>query len=137
MKTSYKLGIGMIFWVLILFTPPLCFSEDPPLVSPHGPPHLKNNDSFAGQIGHKLIRGVANAITGWVEIPKQMYLRTTDGPFVVGSVQGVVEGIGMSFARTTAGLYEVATFAVPLPWHYEPLFKPEYVWQDEGEDQIN
>ncbi len=110
-------------------------SEDQSLVSPHGPPHLKNNDSVAGRIGHKLIRGVANTVTGWVEMPKQMYLKTTQGPPVIGTLQGIVEGVGLGFARTTAGLYEIATFPVPLPMHYEPLFQPEYVWQDEEEKE--
>jgi putative exosortase-associated protein (TIGR04073 family) len=112
-------------------------SEDQFLVSPHGPPHPKENESVAGQIAHKLVRGVANTVTGWVEIPKQVYLRTAGGLSVIGSLQGVVEGIGMSFARTTAGLYEITTFPVPLPIHYEPLFKPEYVWQDENNDPVD
>ena len=79
-------------------------------------------------MGKKAVRGAANLFTGWVEIPKQIYLRTSEGPYVVGTAQGIMEGIGMSFARTTAGLYELVTFPVPLPWSYRPLFEPEYVW---------
>lgn len=111
MRTVGK--VGLIFFSLTLASTTVSYGDD----------------SMGTQIQHKFIRGVTNTFTGWVEIPKQMYLRTSEGPPVIGAVQGVMEGIGMAFARTTAGLYEVATFPVPLPWHYKPLFEPEYVWQ--------
>jgi putative exosortase-associated protein (TIGR04073 family) len=92
-------------------------------------------DGVGIQLGHKLVRGVANTFTGWVEIPKQVYLETTEGSIPTGTVKGIVQGVGMAFARTTAGLYDIATFPIPVPWHYQPLFEPEYVWQDEVEAQ--
>ncbi len=119
MKTVCKVGLGIIVFGLALSTTTLSYGDD----------------SVAGRIGHKLVRGVANTVTGWVEMPKQMYLKTTQGPPVIGTLQGIVEGVGLGFARTTAGLYEIATFPVPLPMHYEPLFQPEYVWQDEEEKE--
>jgi putative exosortase-associated protein (TIGR04073 family) len=146
MKTAYQFVVGVIFFSLTLLAAPLWLSEalasaTPPAVpeeqSSHGIPQLKDSESVAGQIGHKLVRGVANIMTGWVEMPKQMYLKTTQGPPVMGTLLGIVEGVGLGFARTTAGLYEIATFALPLPMHYEPLFEPEYVWQDEDEDQAD
>jgi putative exosortase-associated protein (TIGR04073 family) len=119
MKTAHKFGFGIIFWGLTLAAAPLCYGDD----------------NVAGQIAHKFVRGVANTVTGWVEMPKQMYLKTTQGPPVIGTLQGIMEGVGLGFARTTAGLYEIATFPIPLPMHYEPLFRPEYVWQDEEEKE--
>jgi len=121
MKTENKIWLGGVTLILILTTATLSYG----------------NDSIPAQIGHKLTRGMANTLTGWAEMPKQMYLRATEGSLAMGVVKGVMEGIGMTFARTTAGLYEIATFAIPLPWHYQPLFEPEYVWQDEEEDHVN
>ncbi len=86
-------------------------------------------------IGHKLLRGMTNTLTGWLEIPRLVYLRTAEGPIVLGTVQGLVEGVGMGFARTSAGLYEVVTFAVPVPGHYGPLFEPEFVWDSVDDEQ--
>ena len=95
------------------------------------------DDGIGMQVSHKFVRGMTNTFTGWVEMPKQVYLGTTEGSIAMGTVKGIVQGIGMAFARTAAGLYDIATFPIPIPWHYQPLFEPEYVWQDEGEAQVN
>jgi putative exosortase-associated protein (TIGR04073 family) len=116
MNVLKQFGVGSAIVILISFSSGLCFGGDP----------------MATGIQHKFFRGVSNAITGWIEIPKQLYLGTTQGPPVLGTLQGVFEGVGMSLVRTTAGLYDVATFPIPFPWDYAPLFKPEYVWQEEG-----
>jgi putative exosortase-associated protein (TIGR04073 family) len=115
METANKIWLGGLILILVLNVSTQAYSDD----------------GIPRQIGHKLARGMANTLTGWAEVPKQMYLKTSEGPLPMGVVEGVVEAIGMTFARTTAGLYEIATFAIPLPWHYQPLFEPEYVWEQE------
>ena len=135
MKRIGKIGLGMIFISLIL-SGSTVFSGD----AQNGPASEFSSDISGGagigvQIGQKFIRGITNTFTGWVEMPKQMYLRTTQGPLAIGVLRGILEGIGMSFARTSAGLYDLATFPVPWPWHYRPLLEPEYVWQAEEPDE--
>ena len=135
MKRIGKIGLGIIFISLIISSSTV-FSGD----VKDGPPSEFSSDISGGagigvQIGQKFIRGITNTFTGWVEMPKQMYLRITQGPFAIGVLRGILEGIGMSFARTSAGLYELATFPVPWPWHYRPLLEPEYVWQAEEPDE--
>ena len=74
----------------------------------------------------KLGRGVTNAVTGWMEIPKH----TLTGAFncnvnpLDGLVVGLIKGTGRAIERTGIGLYEAATFVLPS---FGPLICPEYV----------
>lgn len=86
---------------------------------------------LATQIGLKLARGAANFCTGWVELPKQMYLVTQERGWLIGLTRGTFEGLGMLGARTVAGAYEVLTFPLPIPPHYQPLMQPDFVWEAE------
>ena len=83
------------------------------------------------QIGTKFVRGVANLATGWVEIPKQIYVVGTNEGWVAGALRGPFDGLGMFAARTIAGAYEILTFPVPVPPHYQPLVHPDFVWEAE------
>lgn len=79
----------------------------------------------------KLVRGVANVATGWLEFPKQIYLTTKHDGAVKGMAVGPVKGIGMTVARTVTGALEIATFLLPYPGFYDPFFDPAYVWEKE------
>ena len=72
----------------------------------------------------KLGRGVANALTGWVEVPVNMqkyYLPNDTGPSLfTGAAVGVVKGV----IRTAVGVYETATFFVPYPEEFAPVLPP-------------
>src|SRR5687768_11471696 len=83
------------------------------------------------QMGKKLSRGLANMTGGWMEIPKQIYRVGQEEGWVVGALRGPFDGVGMSIARTLAGAYEVLTFPVPVPPHYQAMLQPDYVWQAE------
>lgn len=83
------------------------------------------------QIGTKLVRGVANLTTGWVELPKQIYVVGTNEGWLTGALRGPFDGMGMFFARTISGAYEILTFPVPVPPGYRPMLRPEYVWEPE------
>ena len=78
----------------------------------------------------KLFRGMVNAVTGWMEIPKQMSLIWQESGPGKGLGWGLVKGIGFAVARSVAGAYEIATFPLPIPEEYEPLMQPEYVLSD-------
>lgn len=86
---------------------------------------------LAQQIGTKFVRGVANLTTGWVEIPKQIYVVGTNEGWVAGALRGPFDGLGMFAARTIAGAYEILTFPIPVPPNYHPMFSPDYVWETE------
>ena len=78
----------------------------------------------------KLFRGIANAATGWMEIPKQMSLTwQAQGPGV-GLSWGFIKGIGWAIARSVGGAYEIVTFPFPIPEEYKPIMQPEYVLSD-------
>jgi putative exosortase-associated protein (TIGR04073 family) len=94
------------------------------------------DQSIPAQIGAKFVRGSANIATGWVEIPKQIYLVGKREGWVQGTFRGPLEGFGMFIARTVAGAYEVLTFPIPLPPRYRPMLLPDYVWQEEPAEQL-
>ena len=77
----------------------------------------------------KLLRGTANLLTGWVEIPKNIYDTTVEANVLSGITFGAVEGIGMAIVRTGAGVYDIVTFPLPLPENYEPVLFPEFVFE--------
>lgn len=86
-------------------------------------------DTLRG-IGVKLVRGVVNAATGWVEIPKQISLIWQESGPGPGSTWGLLKGVGFAVARTAVGAYEIVTFPAPIPEGYLPILEPEYVFTD-------
>ncbi len=87
------------------------------------------------QAGMKLLRGAVNFGTGWMELPKQIYLVSQAEGWMTGALRGPIDGLGMFVTRTVAGAYEVLTFPIPVPPQYRPMFQPSFVWeQDEVTD---
>lgn len=76
----------------------------------------------------KLTRGVTNAVTSIVELPKQTILTGRDMG-TVGYVIGPVKGVGMTLYRAVIGVAETVFCMVPQPGYYDPMIDPEYVWQ--------
>ena len=83
---------------------------------------------FAQDAFTKLGRGIANTLTGWVELPKNIYSTSVDDNPLAGVTLGLAKGAGMTLVRTGAGIYEIATFPFPLPEAYKPILEPEYVF---------
>lgn len=83
---------------------------------------------FAQDAFSKLGRGLANTLTGWVELPKNVYDTSVEDNAFTGMTLGLAKGAGMTLVRTGAGIFEIATFPFPLPEDYEPLLEPEYVF---------
>ncbi len=83
---------------------------------------------FASDPFTKLGRGVANTLTGWVELPKNIYNTSVEDNAFTGMTLGLAKGAGMTLVRTGAGIYEIATFPFPLPEDYKPILEPEYVF---------
>ena len=94
-------------------------------------PARAEDQSIVLQAGEKLTRGLVNLTTGWLEVPKQIHHVGQEEGWLTGALRGPFDGIGMFAARTVAGAYEILTFLIPLPFRYQPLLQPEYVWQAE------
>ena len=89
------------------------------------------HDVWAQNAGSKLLRGVVNIATGWLEIPKQMYNTSVDQNPLLGLTWGTVKGVGFGVGRTLVGVYDTVTFPIPVPGEYEPVVQPEYVFSPE------
>ena len=82
-------------------------------------------------MANKATRGVANVVTGWYELPKQIYQTSRDDGIAKGIFIGPLKGIGMMLVRTVGGVGEFATFFLAYPGFYDPYFDPPYPWQKE------
>ena len=87
--------------------------------------------SYAQDMGKKLYRGLANIVTGWVELPKNIYDTSIEDNPLSGFTIGLAKGVGMTIVRTGAGVYETVTFPFPIPEGYTPVIEPEFVF-DKG-----
>ena len=76
----------------------------------------------------KLLRGVVNVLTGWVEVPKRINETSETSGAGAGFTFGFVRGVGYGFIRTVGGAYEVATFPFPAPPDYRPVMRPEFIF---------
>ncbi len=84
--------------------------------------------SYAQDPAKKLGRGLANILTGWIELPKNIYDTSVEDNPLAGLTIGLAKGIGMTIVRTGAGIYEVVTFPFPIPEDYGPVLEPEFVF---------
>jgi putative exosortase-associated protein (TIGR04073 family) len=78
----------------------------------------------------KLFRGLANAATGWMEIPKQIFLTHEEMGGGAAFTWGLVKGVGYAVGRSVVGGFEIATFPIPVPEGYGAIMQPEYVLSD-------
>ena len=83
---------------------------------------------YAQDPGKKLMRGLANVLTGWVELPKNIYETSVEDNVFAGLTIGLAKGVGMTIVRTGAGVYETITFPFPIPEDYAAVLEPEYVF---------
>lgn len=76
----------------------------------------------------KLGRGLTNVATGWLEFPMQI----SNGMSETGGVEGFFLGLGKgavwTVLREGAGVYDTATFLLPVPSDYQPLMQPPTVF---------
>lgn len=79
----------------------------------------------------KGVRGAANLLTGWVELPKQIYVTGQESDWLRGAVIGPFKGLGMTVVRTVSGAGELATFFLAYPGFYDSWIEPRFVWQKE------
>lgn len=83
----------------------------------------------------KLGRGVVNVLTSPLEIPKQARAYWIQGAYktdhvIVWIVSGAVKGVVEDIKRFGSGAWDMVSFPIDCPTDYEPLLKPDYVFQD-------
>jgi len=81
----------------------------------------------------KLGRGIANMLTFPLEIPLHIRRVNDEEGTVAAVTYGLVKGLAMSLYRAFIGIYETATFTVPLPPSYKPILTdPEFFFEDKS-----
>lgn len=70
--------------------------------------------------------GFANALTGWIELPKNVVLTgKKEGP-IYGATIGLAMGVMHTVGRSLVGVLDAATFFIPT----KPSVTPHFIWQD-------
>ncbi len=84
--------------------------------------------AYAQNAAHKLGRGMANIVTGWLEVPWEIARKTQDKGDIAGIFVAPVTGFFKACGRTIVGFYDVVTCVIPFPRGYEPVIEPEFVF---------
>ncbi len=92
--------------------------------------NIASSESYAQDPAKKLARGLGNVLTGWIELPKNIYDTSVEDNPLSGLTIGLAKGVGMTIVRTGAGIYETVTFPFPIPAGYEPVLEPEFVFSE-------
>lgn len=83
-------------------------------------------NSYPAAAGEKLVSGVANVATGFVELPKTIMLSTRQDGAAYGLTVGLVTGVMHTIGRTVFGALDAVTFLIPT----EPVVRPLYIWRN-------
>lgn len=67
----------------------------------------------AKDAGEKLVEGIEETATGWVEVPKEIAETTEESNLIEGVTVGTIKGAGKAVAETTKGVVKAATFYIP------------------------
>lgn len=89
-------------------------------------PNLALADQYPDKVIEKLGNGIANAVTGVVEIPKTITIVGNRDGVIHGMTVGFLTGIANAVGRSLSGAFDIATFLVPTT----PFVKPAYIWDD-------
>ena len=90
----------------------------------------ENAPDYLDKVGGKLENGIANAVGGFLELPKTiMVMNRNEGP-IYAMTAGLMLGAVHTMARTIYGAVDIATFMIPT----KPLIEPSYIW--DGSDKM-
>ena len=79
----------------------------------------------------KLGRGVANVVTCPLELMKGMDDAKQESGLFAAVTWGILQGTFNIVKRAAVGVYEIATFPIPLPKDYAPILTdPEFFWEE-------
>ena len=89
-------------------------------------PNLVFADQYPDKVIEKLGTGLANAVTGVVEIPKTITIVGNRDGVIHGMTVGFMTGIAYAVGRSLCGAFDIATFLIPTT----PIVKPAFIWDD-------
>ncbi|MBS0425368.1 MAG: exosortase system-associated protein, TIGR04073 family [Proteobacteria bacterium] len=113
MRVAAKLTL--LLMITFLFSPPIQASED------------ITADIYFSRAGMKILSGVANVATGWLELPKNIAIWTQrDSNPLIGVTEGALWGIYHTVGRTGNGAVDFITFWLPT----YPIPNPPFIWDD-------
>ncbi|MFC1804247.1 exosortase system-associated protein, TIGR04073 family [Candidatus Omnitrophota bacterium] len=85
--------------------------------------------AFAKSPADKLTRGIGNVLTGILEIPQTIDEEwTASNNAAIGIFAGAVKGTALAIGRIFSGIWDIVSFPAAVPKDYEPLYKPDYVF---------
>ncbi|MCX5680487.1 MAG: exosortase system-associated protein, TIGR04073 family [Candidatus Omnitrophica bacterium] len=102
------------------------------VVSAAGVSYAAGAEELFSGMGKKLVRGVVNTVTGWVEIPTQIYYGYKSENFG-GAFVGIFSGIWHGIGRTVSGAGDVVGFWAADPKSNDGVGIPlnaEYAWEE-------
>ena len=106
-RTRFALMLSML---LLLSSPAKAYEEI-------------TEEIYFNRAGMKILSGVANVTTGWMELPKNIILwNQKENSILVGLPEGVVRGIVHTASRTGSGALDLATFWLPTFPSPKPTF---------------
>ena len=88
--------------------------------------NLAMAQNYPTKVGEKLGIGIANAVTGVVEIPKTMIITGRRHGATYGMTAGFFTGLFHSVGRSVVGAVDIATFLIPTT----PIIRPPYIWDN-------
>lgn len=89
-----------------------------------------DDQSYGSKFSDKATHGLANMVTGWVELPKNIINTSTEYTILGGVTLGVVRGAFEAATRTVVGVGELLTSPIPTG----DYVTPGYVWERFSED---
>ncbi|GJL74369.1 MAG TPA: exosortase system-associated protein, TIGR04073 family [Nitrosomonas sp.] len=89
-------------------------------------PNVALAHNYPTKVGEKLGNGIANAVTGVVEIPKTMIITGRRHGATYGMTAGFFTGLFHTVGRSVTGALDIATFLIPTT----PIVKPNYIWDN-------
>ena len=102
------------------------------IVSSAGVSYAAGAEELFSGMGKKLVRGVVNTVTGWVEIPTQVYYGYKNESFG-GAIVGIFSGIWHGVGRTISGAGDIVGFWAADPKSSDGMGVPlnaEYAWEE-------
>lgn len=80
--------------------------------------------NYLSRVGEKFGTGIVNVATGFVEVPKSIYIESAAHGAAAGIPVGFFKGLFQTLGRTGAGVVEMLTFYIPT----KPMVNAPLVW---------
>lgn len=86
----------------------------------------EEHGSYQRNVMEKAGNGIANLMTGWLEMPKNVINTTNNSNILFGVLGGMVKGTVNMMGRMGVGLVDLVTCPIPT----QPIVQPLLIWDD-------